>query len=86
MLSQAVDTIVFYPLELYPGDDLYINITYDPTLFMFNVDMLPSKGETFQFQLDTSDEYALMSKATISGAMTTTFGGFIPIGKHAQHT
>ena len=79
---QPADSIKAVPHQISPGDQIFANISYDPLSLSILVDLLPSaSGETIKFELDTKDdEYALMSKATIAGAMTITFAGFIPSG------
>ena len=72
-------------LEVYPNEDLFINITYDDEIKLFEITVIPSYGETFKFELDTEDEYAVLAKASVYGAMTVTYAGFIPLGM-LKHT
>ena len=67
-------------LELYPGDEIFMNIMYDGLGPEFLIDILQTEKRSFLFAHDTTDEYALMSKAAILGAQFITFAGFIPEG------
>lgn len=77
--------MVFF-LEVYPGDELFMNITYNDLLKTFEVNLSPqSVTETvqriYEFELDTDDDYAILARASVYGTMSVTFAGFIPLGE-----
>ena len=57
-----------------------MNISYNEEFKEFSVTLLPSRGETFTYEVDTDDEYAVMARAAVNGAMTLHYAGFIPKG------
>ena len=76
------------PLEIFPGDEIFVNITYDAEIKTFYVDTLPRSltlpdDRSIAFELDTNDEFAILSKLALRGAMTFSYAGFIPVGSVA---
>ena len=69
-------------LEINPGDDLFVNISFIDLTQTFRVTIIPSQGELFEFELDTDNAYAVLAKASINGPMAITYAGFIPLGKY----